>query len=59
MEFAIDLVLGTTFILKAPYKMIPLELNELKIQLLDLLHKSFIRPNISPWSASMLFVKKK
>ena len=35
------------------------ELNELKAQLKDLLDKGFIRPSISPWSALVLFVKKK
>ena len=35
------------------------ELKELKKQLKDLLDKGFIRPSISPWSAPVLFVKKK
>ena len=35
------------------------ELNELKIQLEDLLEKSVIKPIISPWGATVLFVKKK
>jgi len=32
---------------------------ELKIQLQELLDKGFIRPSVSPWGASILFVKKK
>ena len=39
--------------------MAPTELKELKAQLKDLLDKGFIRPSISPWGASALFVKKK
>ena len=33
VEFTIDLVLGTTPISKAPYRMAPIELKELKVQL--------------------------
>ena len=39
--------------------MAPVELNEFKEQLKDLLDKGLIRPNISPWGAPVLFVKKK
>jgi hypothetical protein len=35
-------------IAKAPYKMLPVELANLKIQLQDLLDKGFIRPGSSP-----------
>nr|CAN79605.1 hypothetical protein VITISV_011118 [Vitis vinifera] len=38
--------------------MAPMELKELKIQLQELLNKGFIRPNVSPWGAPVLFVKK-
>ncbi|KAJ4956298.1 hypothetical protein NE237_013081 [Protea cynaroides] len=44
---------------KAPYRMAPTELKELKVQLQELLDKGYIRPNISPWGAPVLFVKKK
>ena len=43
----------------APYRMAPLELKELKLQLQELLEKGFIRPSVSPWGAPILFVKKK
>lgn len=43
----------------APYRFAPAELSELKIQLQELLDKSFIRPSTSPWEAPALFVKKK
>jgi len=59
MKFCIELVPGVTPIHKAPYRMAPAELKELKEQLQDLLHKGFIRPNVSPWGAPVLFVKKK
>ena len=39
--------------------MSPIELKELQIQLQDLFDKGFIRPSHSPWSAPILFVKKK
>ena len=58
MEFTIDLALGIAPISKAPYRMAPLELKELKIQLQELLDKGFIRPSVSPWGAPILFVKK-
>ena len=44
---------------RAPYRMAPTELKELKSQLQELLDKGFIRPSVSPWGAPVLFVKKK
>ena len=32
---------------------------ELKEQIQELLEKGFIRPSVSPWSAPILFIKKK
>ena len=58
-EFAIDLVSSTTPISKPPYRMAPLELEELKKQIQELLDKGFIRPSVSPWGAPVLLVKKK
>ena len=57
MEFTIDLALGLAPISKAPYRMAPMELKELKIQLQELLYKGFIRLSVSPWGAPVLFVK--
>ncbi|XP_075473990.1 uncharacterized protein LOC142505051 [Primulina tabacum] len=51
VEFVIDVVLGTAPISKAPYRMAPTEMKELKNQLQDLLDKGFIRPSSSPWGA--------
>ena len=39
--------------------MAPAEMKELKTQLQELLDKGFIRPIVSPWGASVLFIKKK
>ena len=39
--------------------MASVELRELKEQLQELLDKGFIRPNVSPWGAPVLFVKNK
>ncbi|KAA0037817.1 pol protein [Cucumis melo var. makuwa] len=59
VEFAIELKPGTVPISRAPYRMAPAELKELKVQLQELLDKGFIRPSLSPWGAPVLFVKKK
>lgn len=48
-----------TPIRRAPFKMSPLELDELQRQLKDLLAKGFIQPSSSPWGAPVLFVRKK
>lgn len=36
-----------------------LALLELKMKLQEILEKGYIRPNVSPWGATILFVKKK
>ena len=59
LDFKIELIAGTQPISKAPYRMAPAELTELKEQLEDLMEKKFIRPSVSPWGAPVLFVKKK
>ncbi|KAL2938982.1 Transposon Ty3-I Gag-Pol polyprotein [Bienertia sinuspersici] len=59
VEFGIDLLPGVAPVSKAPYRMAPLELQELKTQLGELLEKGYIRPSVSPWGAPVLFVKKK
>ena len=42
-----------------PHRMAPVELQELRVQLQGLLDKGFIRPNTSPWGASVLITKKR
>ncbi|KAA0067484.1 ty3-gypsy retrotransposon protein [Cucumis melo var. makuwa] len=59
VDFAIELEPGTAPISRAPYRMAPAELKELKVQLQELLDKGFIRPSVSPWGAPVLFLKKK
>ncbi|XP_062086510.1 uncharacterized protein LOC133792620 [Humulus lupulus] len=59
IEFIIELAPETNPISKAPYRMAPTELKELKTQLQELLDKGFIRLSYSPWGAPVLFVKKK
>ena len=48
IEFSIDLLLGPGPIARAPYRMAPTKLRELKVQLQELLDKGFIRPSVSP-----------
>nr|GEZ68033.1 putative reverse transcriptase domain, aspartic peptidase domain protein [Tanacetum cinerariifolium] len=59
VEFNIEVIPGSKPISKAPYRMAPVELKELKDQLQELLERGFIRPSVSPWGAPVLFVKKK
>ncbi|KAL0549222.1 hypothetical protein IC582_013703 [Cucumis melo] len=59
VEFAIELEPDTVPISRAPYRMAPAELKELKVQLQEFLDNGFIRPSVSPWGAPVLFVKKK
>ncbi|GJT25434.1 putative reverse transcriptase domain-containing protein [Tanacetum coccineum] len=59
VEFQIDLILGTSPIARAPYRLAPSEMQELSNQLQELLDRGFIRPSTLPWGAPVLFVKKK
>jgi hypothetical protein len=59
IEFKIELQPGTAPIAKAPYKMSPVEMRELKIQQQGLLDKGYIHPSTSPWGCWALFVEKK
>ncbi|GKE83026.1 putative reverse transcriptase domain-containing protein, partial [Tanacetum coccineum] len=59
VEFQIDLILGATPIARAPYRLAPLEMQELSNQLQELSDRGFIRPSTSPWEAPVIFVKKK
>ena len=44
---------------KTPYRMSTPKMLELKMQLQELLEKKYIRLNVSPWGAPVLFVNKK
>lgn len=46
--FGLDVILGTTPILKAPYRVVSNELKELKMQIQELFGKGFICLSISP-----------
>ena len=59
VDLAIETVPGTIPMYRAPYKMAPTDLKELKSQLQELLDKGFIQPNVSSWGAPVLFVEKK
>ena len=59
IDFQIELAPGIEPISKAPYRMAPLELEELKARMEELVNKGFVRPSTSPWGALVLFVKKK
>ena len=59
VDFGIELHPGTLPISMTPHKMAPVELQELRVQLQELLDKGFIRPSTSPWGALVLFAKKK
>ncbi|GKD03156.1 hypothetical protein Tco_1178130, partial [Tanacetum coccineum] len=59
VDFRIDLIPGAAPMARAPYRLAPSEMKELSKQLQELLEKGFIRPSLSPWGATVLFVKKK
>ena len=59
VDFRIELHPGTSPISMTPHRMAPVELQELKVQIQELLGKGFIRPSTSPWGALVLFAKKK
>ena len=59
VDFGIELHPGTLPISMTSHRMAPVELQELRVQLKELLEKGFIRPSTSPWGAPVLFAKKK
>nr|GEV57867.1 putative reverse transcriptase domain-containing protein [Tanacetum cinerariifolium] len=61
VEFQIDLILRVTLIARAPYRLAPLEMQELSDQLQELAYRDrgFIRPSTSPLGDPFLFVNKK
>ncbi|GJZ36097.1 retrovirus-related pol polyprotein from transposon 17.6 [Tanacetum coccineum] len=59
VEFQIDLIPRAAPIARAPYRLAPLEMQELSNQLQELVDPGFIQPSTSPWGAPVLFVKKK
>eukprot|EP00253_Pinus_taeda_P011093 PITA_11093 len=59
LDFTIDLVPSVAPLSQAPYRMSVSELTKLNMQLQELLDKKYVHPNISPWGAPVLFVRKK
>ncbi|KAE8715253.1 Detected protein of unknown function [Hibiscus syriacus] len=58
MDHKIELVENAKPPARAPYRMAPPELEELRKQLKDLLDAGYIRPSKSPYGAPVLFQKK-
>ena len=59
VDFIIELYPGTSPISMTPHRMALVELQELKVQLQELLDRGFFRSSTSPWSALVLFSKKR
>ena len=57
LVFTIDLKLGTEPIARMPYRMSTPELQELRMKLKKLLDLGLIRPSVSPWGASIIFIQ--
>jgi hypothetical protein len=59
IEFSINLLPGTAPIAKRPYRMAPVEHEEVKKTIDELLAKGYIRRSFSPWAFPVLLVEKK
>ena len=59
VDFGIELHPGISPISMTRHRMAPVELQELRVQLQELLDKGFMKPSTSPWGAPVLFAKKK
>ena len=59
VDHRIDLIPGAEPPHRAPYRMSPQGLDELRKQLRELTKKRYIRPSVSPFGAPVLFVPKK
>ena len=59
VDFTIELHPGRSPISMALHRMAPVELQELKVQLQELLDRGFIKLSSSPWITLVLFTKKK
>jgi hypothetical protein len=59
LEFTIDLKPGTESIVRTPYRMSNLELQELKMKLKELLDLGLIRPSVSPWGAPVISYERR
>nr|GEU73391.1 hypothetical protein [Tanacetum cinerariifolium] len=59
VEFQIDLVPGAKPVARAPYRLAPLEKQELSAQLQEFADKGFIRPSSSPWELQSCFSRRR
>jgi hypothetical protein len=59
IEFSIDLLPGTAPVAKRPYRMAPVEHEEVKKTIDELLAKGYICRSFSPWAFPVLLVEKK
>ncbi|WVZ63482.1 LOW QUALITY PROTEIN: hypothetical protein U9M48_013109 [Paspalum notatum var. saurae] len=59
IEFLIELLRGTAPIAMRQYRMAPIEHEEVKKNIDELLAKGYIRPSSSPWAFPVLLVEKK
>ena len=59
VEFFIKFHPSTSSISMTPHRITPIELQELKVPIHDLLDRGFIRLSTSPWGAPILFAKKR
>ena len=59
IDFGIELHPGNSPISMTLHRMEPVELQEHRVHLKELLDKGFIKPSTSPWGAPVLFAKKK
>jgi hypothetical protein len=59
IEFSIDLLPGTAPISKRPYRMAPVEHEEVKKTVDELLARGYICRSFSPWAFPVLLVEKK
>ena len=59
VDFIMELHPGTSPISMTSHRMAPMELQELKVQLQELLDKGLIRMSISPWNALVCLLGKR
>ncbi|GJT60113.1 putative reverse transcriptase domain-containing protein [Tanacetum coccineum] len=59
VELQIDIIQGAAPVARAPYRLAPLEMQELSNHLQELADRGFIRLSTSPWGAPVLFVNTK
>ena len=59
VDFVIELHPGTSPISMTSHRMAPVELQELKVQIQELLDKGFIRPSTSPWGLRFSLLRKR